>query len=104
MENIPEEVGSVLAACPLFIGLREDELSELLEISSARLRNFTKGEIIAQAGEEVFFLHIMIQGSVKGEMVDFAGKVIKIEDIVPPRPNGKTCRRGVVSLQCYSSL
>ena len=28
----------------------------------------------------------MIQGSVKGEMVDFAGKVIKIEDIVPPRP------------------
>jgi len=86
MENITEEVLSVLSACPLFLGLKEEELSNLLIGSSARIRSFSQGELVAQAGDEVFFLHIMILGSVKGEMVDFAGKVIKIEDIVPPRP------------------
>ena len=32
------------------------------------------------------FLHILLQGIVKGEMVDYTGKVIKIEDIAPARP------------------
>ena len=31
-------------------------------------------------------LMIILTGSVKGEMVDFSGKVIKIEDIQAPRP------------------
>ena len=86
MEKISEEVVSVLVTCPLFLGLKKDELSELLKRTSSRVRNFSKGDMVAQAGDEVFFLHIMILGSVKGEMVDVAGKVIKIEDIVPPRP------------------
>jgi len=42
--------------------------------------------LIAQAGDEVRFLHILLQGTVKGEMVDYTGKVIKIEDIIPTRP------------------
>ncbi len=41
---------------------------------------------MAQAGEEIFFLHVMLEGHVKGEMVDYAGKVIKIEDLGPSRP------------------
>lgn len=86
MENISQEVASLLVNCPLFLGLKEDELFEILKLTSSRIRSFSKGDMVAQAGDEVFFLHIMIRGSVKGEMVDFAGKVIKIEDIVPPRP------------------
>jgi CRP-like cAMP-binding protein len=31
-------------------------------------------------------MNIVLSGQVKGEMVDFTGKVIKIEDIEPPRP------------------
>ncbi len=86
MENITDEVVSVVVTCPLFLGLKFDEISELLMASTSRLRSFSKGDMVAQAGDEVFFLHIMIEGSVKGEMVDFAGKVIKIEDLTPPRP------------------
>ena len=51
-----------------------------------RIRNYVAGSLVVQAGDEVRFLHILLKGSVKGEMVDFTGKVIKIEDIVPPRP------------------
>jgi len=86
MKNYSEEVVSVLSTCPVFMGLREGELTDLLNKSSSRVRSYSQGEFVAQAGEKVFFLHIIVAGSVKGEMVDFAGKTIKIEDIVPPRP------------------
>lgn len=86
MEHFSEEILSIISGCPLFLGLNESELSELLSGSSCRIRKYSRGDLVAQAGEEVFFLHIMIQGSVKGEMDDYAGKVIKIEDIYPPRP------------------
>ena len=51
-----------------------------------RVRTYEKSDFIARAGEEVLYIHILIDGSVKGEMVDFTGKIIKIEDILPPRP------------------
>ncbi len=86
MDKTDEKTLSVLQSCPLFLGLREDDLSALLGGSACRLKRFSKGDLVARAGDELFFLHIMIEGSVKGEMIDFAGKVIKIEDIVPPRP------------------
>jgi CRP-like cAMP-binding protein len=72
--------------CPLFKGLNEQNIELLLDSTSSRIRSFNKGDLVAQAGEEVHFQHIMISGSVTGEMIDFAGKVIKIEDILPPRP------------------
>ncbi len=72
--------------CPLFKGLNEQDIKLLLDSTSSRIRSFNKGDLVAQAGEEVHFQHIMISGSVTGEMIDFAGKVIKIEDILPPRP------------------
>jgi len=86
VKHFSEEILSILSGCPLFLGLNERELFDLLSRSSCRIRIFSRGDLVAQAGEEVFFLHIMIQGSVKGEMDDYAGKVIKIEDIYPPRP------------------
>jgi CRP-like cAMP-binding protein len=70
----------------LFLGLNEGEVEEILSGSFCRMRKYSRGDLVAQAGEEVFFLNIMVQGSVKGEMDDYAGKVIKIEDIHPPRP------------------
>ena len=40
--------------------------------------------MIAQNGEPVNSLMVILNGVVKGEMVDFAGRVIKIEDIPAP--------------------
>jgi CRP-like cAMP-binding protein len=42
--------------------------------------------MIAISGEEITHQLIVLQGSVKGEMMDFSGKTIKIEDIPSPRP------------------
>ncbi len=86
MTRISDDIVDLLKKCPLFAGLESGEIRQLLAASSARVRHFHGNELIAQAGEEVFFLNIVISGSVKGEMTDPSGKVIKIEDIIPPRP------------------
>ena len=84
--NLSEPVVSLLTFCPIFAGLSKDELLSLFENSSFRINEFARGEMVVQAGDVVHFQRIVIAGSVKGEMVDFAGKVIKIEDIQPPGP------------------
>lgn len=84
--QLSEPVLDLLTHCPIFEGLSKVTLESLLETSSFRINDFAKGEMIVQAGDEVHFQRIVIAGSVKGEMVDFAGKVIKIEDILPPKP------------------
>jgi CRP-like cAMP-binding protein len=76
----------ILTACPIFRGLNTGQIARLLDSASYRTRQFGKGDVVARAGGEVYFQHIVISGSVKGEMIDFAGKVIKIEDILPPKP------------------
>lgn len=86
MKAISEEILHVLEECPLFTGLDGREIERLLLSSSSRIRKYDRNELVAQEGEKVFFLNIVINGSVKGEMTDESGKVIKIEDIVPPRP------------------
>lgn len=84
--KISEKTISQARGCPLFSGISDQQLSQLLANSSFRIREFHKGDLVGRAGEEVFFQHILLSGCVKGEMTDFAGKVIKIEDIYPPRP------------------
>ncbi len=46
--------------------------------------NYRSGSLISQSGDPVNSLMIVINGIVKGEMVDYAGRVIKIEDIPAP--------------------
>ena len=86
MGKISEELITVVQDCPLFVGLTRDELAGLMNHSSCRIRSFGKDELVAVAGDEIGFMNIIVEGHVKGEMVDFAGKIIKIEDIEPPRP------------------
>ncbi len=81
-----DHILSTLLDCPLFLGMNSTDISKQLSRASARIRSYPKGTLIAQSGEEVLHLQIVLEGSVKGEMMDYAGKVIKIEDIVPPRP------------------
>jgi len=81
-----EELIGLLRECTLFKGMNDEEISGVLSGHMGRTRNYIAGSLVVQAGDEVRFLHILLRGSVKGEMVDYAGKVIKIEDIAPPRP------------------
>ena len=77
---------NILSKSPLFQGLSHDEIKELLAQITWQTRRFNKDELIAMNGEECSSLMIVIRGSVKGEMIDYSGRVLKIEDILAPRP------------------
>ena len=57
---------------------------QFLPLIPFRVKKFQSGSMISQSGEPVNSLIIVINGIVKGEMVDYAGRVIKIEDIPAP--------------------
>jgi CRP-like cAMP-binding protein len=74
----------LLSGSPLFKNLSETEIEDVLSGLPFQTRKFRAGNLIAQSGEPVTALLIVTEGVVKGEMVDFAGRVIKIEDIPAP--------------------
>ena len=76
----------ILMESPLFRGLRAGQIEELLSRITFRIRKYEGGEVIAYSGDVMGSQPVIIKGSVKGEMIDFAGRVIKIEDIESPRP------------------
>jgi CRP-like cAMP-binding protein len=77
---------TVLESCPLFFKMDAAEIKILFGSVHYQVKKYSKDELIAQSGEEIINQLIVIEGSVKGEMMDFTGKTIKIEDIPSPRP------------------
>ena len=73
-----------LSQTPVFKGLNDEETEEIFSVLPHRIKKFKAGSQIAQSGEQVTSLLIVASGTVKGEMVDYAGRVIKIEDIAAP--------------------
>lgn len=76
----------VLSHCPVFAGLTSERLSSLFEDVLFRIRRLGKNIPVASAGDECTNLIIVMSGTVKGEMNDYTGKTLKIENIEAPRP------------------
>lgn len=79
-------MNDILLNCPLFQGITQTELSQLKSTIRFQIKRFEANECVALSFDECRHLHIILEGSVRGEMVDSSGKVIKIEDIQAPRP------------------
>lgn len=75
----------VLVNNPLFRGITPERLFADLEEISFHTRSYKKGEILAQQGAVCNCLVILTKGSVRGEMIDYSGRLIKVEDIAAPR-------------------
>jgi len=75
----------IIINCPIFTGLTREELETVFSKTHHFTKTYEVGEIAAFSGETVNFLIVVLEGSVKGEMVDFSGKTIKIDDIRAPR-------------------
>jgi CRP-like cAMP-binding protein len=75
---------SLLTGCPLFKGITSADIELILSPIPYRIKKFQSGSMICMSGEPVSSFMIVIEGVVKGEMVDYAGRVIKIEDITAP--------------------
>ena len=76
----------LLVKSPVFSGLLVDKLKSTFQDIHYQVRKFEKNDLVVQAGTECSQLIIVLSGSVKGEMTDYTGKTIKIEDIEAPRP------------------
>ena len=70
---------------PLFRGITLERLFADLEEIRFHTRSYKKGEILAQQGAVCNRLVILTNGSVRGEMIDYSGRLIKVEDIAAPR-------------------
>ena len=75
----------VLVNNPLFRGITPERLFADLEEISFHTRSYKKGEILARQGDVCNRLMILTKGSVRGEMIDYSGRLIKVEDIAAPR-------------------
>ena len=83
--HLNDQAFELLTGCPLFIGLSGQEIEAILKNTHHFTKSFEVADMAAFSGEPVNFMMIVLEGSVKGEMVDFSGKVIKIDDIRAPR-------------------
>jgi CRP-like cAMP-binding protein len=79
-------MNKILEESPIFRGLNLAAIEELLKQNSYNIKRYTKNQVIALMGEKCETLMVLLSGSVKGEMADFWGKSIKIEDIAAPKP------------------
>ena len=75
----------ILLNSPLFRGLTIEELTHLFGKVKHQIRQFRRGELIAQAGDPVDKAILLMEGRLQGEMVDFAGNSLKIEELDPPQ-------------------
>lgn len=72
--------------CPVFKGLQSEEIQKLISQIHYQIKTFEKDEILVHGGDKVKHLLILLSGSVRGEMIDYSGKTVKIEDIAAPQP------------------
>ena len=74
-----------LKASPLFKGLEIAEINSLINNSSHQIKQFSNKEVLAYSGEKVEKAMILLEGKLQGEMIDFAGNSLKIEEMEPPQ-------------------
>ncbi len=76
----------ILQQSTLFNTLQIDELIQIFSSHPFQLVNYNTGQMIVQSGDVCDRLLIVIEGSVKGEMIDSSGRTIKIEERLPGQP------------------
>lgn len=79
-------MNEILLRSQLFQGINEGELIHIFNTIHHQIKTYRKDEVVVLANEVCNRLMIVIKGSARGEMTDFSGKTIKIEDIEAPRP------------------
>ena len=63
----------VLQSCPLFAGIREEELIRVLDCFGARPQKYEKGDAILNEGDKVRWIGVVIAGTVQIEQTDYYG-------------------------------
>ncbi|HBS86829.1 MAG: hypothetical protein A2W91_12425 [Bacteroidetes bacterium GWF2_38_335] len=72
--------------CPVMRGVPLNELEILFKSMHFNIHQYDTNQMVIESGADCNSLMILIEGEVRGEMPDQAGKTVKIEDIAAPRP------------------
>ena len=75
----------VLEKSPLFKGLEIEDIKNLVQKTLHHVKQFSNKEVIAFSGDKVEKAMILLSGKLQGEMLDFSGNRLKIEEIEPPQ-------------------
>lgn len=76
----------ILGQSTLFRNIEQNNLHALMEKVHYQVKSYSMGEVVVFSGDACNELQIVLEGSVRGEMMDMAGRVLKIEDISVARP------------------
>ncbi len=76
---------ATLTQCPLFRGLTQDTIREMIAQGNYTLNDYKDGEKIADRDTAYSGLMIIVQGKVHGEMTDPSGKTVMIDKIEAPQ-------------------
>jgi CRP-like cAMP-binding protein len=81
-----EFVFPALSETNIFRGLTAEQVEELFDGRPFRIREYERDQYIAYSNDNCHDMLFVLKGSVRGEMADFSGKKLKIEDIPAPNP------------------
>jgi len=76
---------TALNESPLFNGLEFIEIDRLVQNTLHQVKQFSNKEVIAFSGERVEKAILLLEDKLQGEMLDFSGNSLKIEEIEPPQ-------------------
>ena len=68
----------------LFRNLDNKEIGDIIRKVHHHVRTYRKGDPVASGGDEYNSLFILVKGAVVGELIDFEGKVIRVEELKAP--------------------
>jgi len=77
---------SIVSKIPLFQSIDEKELTRIFSELSISEVCFEKDTLLALQNEPCNRLIILLSGSIKAEMIDPSGRMIRVEDIYAPNP------------------
>lgn len=72
---------AILSEHPFFDGLKECELSALLEMPGNATRQYKEGDFIALQGDPCRALYILCEGNVRAQMVSPEGKQLTVDHL-----------------------
>ena len=68
----------------IFKDLKSEEIGEIIKKVHHQVKTYKKDELIASSGDVCNSLRIIVKGAAVGEMMDFQGKSLRIEELQAP--------------------
>lgn len=75
---------NVLGDNSIFKGMELCEIGKIIRNVPHKVKKFGKGDLVASEGDRLESLIIIVKGSVVGEMIDFEGRVLRVEHLTSP--------------------